>query len=173
MACPSHTAATEEAISRICADPSETVGGQRNPFVVMQEMTDEMAYRMQDVFCDIAGYRLAFDREAELLSVFDGSGDLVGGIFHKSILVLPVHRHRGLGSEILIRSFETGVMHPATMNQGNLLTTAGRANRVCAHRTAVQRAWRTGIAVLDDILSDYADVLGEWDVEPSGVCLRP
>jgi GNAT superfamily N-acetyltransferase len=145
MACPSHTAASELAISRICADPAETVGGHRNPFVVMQELTDEMAYRMQDVDCEVPGYSMTFDRGAELLSVFDEAGCLVAGIFHKHLLVLPAHRGRGLGSEILIRAFETGVMHPDTMNEGNLLTIAGRANRVRAHRTAVQRSWCSGI----------------------------
>jgi GNAT superfamily N-acetyltransferase len=166
MACGSHTARSEKQISKVCANPNVTIGLQKNPFVVLRELTAEFSYKMQAVDCDVPGYRMAFDRDQSLLSVFDGEDKVVGGIFHKSILVLPQHRSQGLGSEILIRAFEIGAMYPDTMNQDNRLTTAGRANRKAAHRIAVERAVRAGIDVDPAILACYQHVMDEWTPSP-------
>lgn len=162
MACPSHTSDSERLISMVCSDPGVPFGNLQNPFVTLRELASELAYRMEQADCAIAGYSMAIDRGNGLLSVHDEDGLLVGGIFHKSILVLPEHRGLGLGAEILIRAFETGVMHPDTMNEDNLLTTAGRANRRAAHRIAVERAVRAGFEVEPDVLADYRHLSDGW-----------
>lgn len=53
-------------------------------------------------------------------------------------------------------------MHPGTMNWRNNLTAAGRANRVSAHRIAVERAVKAGTEVAYDVLADYLDHLEAW-----------
>lgn len=162
MACPSHTVESERLISIACSDPDVPYGDLQNPFVTLQELAEEMAYRMEQADCDIDGYRMAIDRGSGLLTVHDEGGFVVGGIFHKSILVLPGHRGLGLGAEILIRAFDTGVMHPETMNEDNLLTAAGRANRRAAHRIAVARAVWAGVEVAPDVLADYRHLSDDW-----------
>lgn len=162
MACPSHTSESERLITIACSDPSAPFGDLPNPFVTLREMADEVAYRLTLVDCGVDGYRMAIDHGNGLLAVHDEGGLVVGGIFHKSILVLPEHRGLGLGTEILIRAFEAGVMHPETMNDDNLLTTAGRANRRAAHRIAVERAMRAGIEIEPDVLADYRHLSDGW-----------
>lgn len=162
MACSSHAAESERLISIACSDPEVPYGDLQNPFVTLRGLADEMAYRMEQADCAIAGYNMTIDRGNGLLAVRDDAGFVVGGIFHKSILVLPKHRGLGLGAEILIQAFETGVMHPETMNKDNLLTAAGRANRRAAHRIAVERAVRAGVEVEPEVLADYHHLSEEW-----------
>jgi GNAT superfamily N-acetyltransferase len=98
---------------------------------------------------------MAHDISAELLAVFDATGDVVAALQRRTVFVMPPFRGQGLGAEIVIRAFECGVLHPDTMNDGNCLTVAGRANRRSAHRIAVERAVRSGIEVAPEILADY------------------
>lgn len=133
-----------------------------NPIANLRKRAEELRYRMEFIDCGLDGYSMAIDRTAETLAVYDTAGSVVGGLTLKSILVLPDHRGQGLGAEILIRAFETGVMHPNTMNHGNALTTAGRANRKAAHRIAVERAVRAGIEVDPGVLADYAELVPTW-----------
>jgi GNAT superfamily N-acetyltransferase len=120
------------------------------------------ALRTAPVDCDVPGYSMISQRGKLLLTAFDEAGKIGGGIVHKMLLVLPGHRGKGLGSEILIRAFETGVMHPTMMNKNNRLTTAGRANRMSAHRIAVERAVRNGIDVSPNILEPYRHLVDDW-----------
>ena len=163
MAAGSHTPEFEAVISRACSDPRfKDRRIPRNPIVALREDEASLGFRMVPVACGVHGYSLAFLRSPGTMVAYDGAGSIVGGFPLKSILVLPEHRGRGLGAEILIKAFETGVMHPDTMNRDNLLTTAGRANRIAAHRIAVERAVRAGVEVAPDVLADYADLLPEW-----------
>lgn len=166
MAAASHTRACEAVITRACSDPNyEHKSIPTNPIVKLRQQEEELRHRMVPVFCEIDGYYMAFDRSAELLVVYDSAGSIVGGLSRKSILVLPDYRGQGLGPEIVIRAFETGVMHPDTMNKDNLLTAAGRANRVAAHRIAIERAVKAGIDVAAEVLADYVDDLPQWTAE--------
>ena len=163
MAAASHAKAFEPVIMRACSDPNYKHRSiPKNPIVSLRQREEELRYRMVPVFCVIDGYSMATDRHAQLLVVYDQAGSVVGGISNKSILVLPDHRGQGLGAEIVIRAFETGVLHPDTMNKNNLLTTAGRANRLAAHRIAVERAVRAGLDVPEEVLADYSNVLPQW-----------
>lgn len=163
MAAASHTKAFEAVITRACSDPNYKHRAiPKNPIVNLKQREEEFRYRMVPVSCEIDGYTMATDRSTQMLAVYDAAGAVVGGISLKSILVLPDHRGKGLGAEIVIRAFETGVLHPDTMNKSNLLTTAGRANRAAAHRIAVERAVRAGLDVPDEVLADYSDVLHHW-----------
>lgn len=165
MAPKSHPKDREAIITRACSDPkylSKKLGF--NPIVRLLEREEQLRYRMEAVDCGIDGYSMAFFRQAELLAVYDSSGTVIAGIMDKRVLVLPEHRGQGLGAEMIIRAFETGVMHPNTMNVGNSLTTAGRANRKAAHRIAVERAVRAGIDVDKEVLADYAEMVTAWEV---------
>jgi GNAT superfamily N-acetyltransferase len=163
MAAPSHAKEFEAVITRACSDPKyvhKTL--PTNPILELRKREEELRYRMVPVYCEIDGYHMASDRSAELLVVYDSAGSIVGGVSRKSILVLPDYRGQGLGAEIVIRAFETGIMHPESMNKDNLLTAAGRANRIVAHRIAVERAVKAGIDVDPEVMSDYADELPKW-----------
>jgi GNAT superfamily N-acetyltransferase len=160
MACGSHTAESEAAISKACDDINFIVFGM-SPIAVLRDMTSQ-ALRTAPVDCDVPGYSMISQRGKLLLTAFDEAGKIGGGIVHKMLLVLPGHRGKGLGSEILIRAFETGVMHPTMMNKNNRLTTAGRANRMSAHRIAVERAVRNGIDVSPNILEPYRHLVDDW-----------
>jgi GNAT superfamily N-acetyltransferase len=165
MAPPSHSKEGEATITRACSDPTyvnRKLGF--NPIVDLLKREEEFRYRLVSVDCGIDGYTMAIDRAnaLEMLVVYDGAGSVVAGVYKKRVLVLPDHRAQGLGAEILIRAFETGVMHPNTMNRDNALTTAGRANRKSAHKIAVERAVRAGIAVDPEVLADYAELVPIW-----------
>ena len=133
-----------------------------NPIDALRSQAREFEYRMLESDCAVEGYRMSYDVSAQILAVYDAAGTVVAGITHRRIFVLPDHRGQALGAEVLIRAFETGVMHPDTMNQNNPLTTAGRANRSAAHRIAVERAVKAGIEVSPDVLADYADWMPTW-----------
>jgi GNAT superfamily N-acetyltransferase len=138
MAPTAHSPGREAEITRACSDVAHvdrTI--KKSPILVMREEEARFHYRMTPVDCWIDGYTMAIDKPTQLLVVYDPSGTIIGGITHKRIGVLPEDRGQGIGAEILIRAFESGVMHPDTMNSDNLLTTAGRANRAAAHRIAV------------------------------------
>ncbi|MBY3151433.1 GNAT family N-acetyltransferase [Rhizobium laguerreae] len=149
-------------ITRACSDPTYVGKLRTNPIVDLRTREEEFRYRMVSIDCGLDGYSMAIDRAAETLAVYDTAGSVIGGITHRRILVLPDHRGQGLGAEILIHAFETGVMHPSTMNRANALTVAGRANRKSAHRIAVERAVRAGVEVDPEVLADYAEWMPAW-----------
>jgi GNAT superfamily N-acetyltransferase len=163
MAPKSHPKDREAIITRACSDPkylNKKLGF--NPIVDLLKREEQLRYLMTAVDCGMDGYSMAYYQPAGLLAIYDPSGNVVGGIKDKRVLVLPAHRGQGLGAEMIIRAFETGVMHPDTMNVDNALTTAGRANRKAAHRIAVERAVRAGIDVDPEVLADYVDVVPTW-----------
>jgi GNAT superfamily N-acetyltransferase len=121
-----------------------------------------MRYRMLPVPCSVGGYTMSTDRDTRLLVAYAAEGEVAGGVSLKQLLVLPHHRGRGLGAEIVIRAFESGVIHPETMNVANPLTAAGYANRIAAHRIAVERAVKSGVEVDPSILADYSDLVPIW-----------
>ncbi|MCS4089219.1 GNAT family N-acetyltransferase [Rhizobium sp. BK176] len=163
MAPKSHSKEREAIITRACSDPkylNKKLGF--NPIVDLLTREEQLRYRMKDVDCGMDGYSMAFDQPAGLLAVYDSAGKVIGGIKDKRVLVLPEHRGQGIGAEMIIQAFETGVMHPSTMNVGNSLTTAGRANRKAAHRIAVERAVRAGVDMNPEVLASYADFAPGW-----------
>lgn len=94
-----------------------------------------------------------------ILCVYDAdTGDIAGGIERKNLYVAPEYRGRGLGAEIVVLAFEVGIRHPNEMNDDNTLSRAGRANRVAAHRIAVERALEAGEDVPDEVMEAYPDL---------------
>jgi GNAT superfamily N-acetyltransferase len=110
-----------------------------------------------EVIHAVPGYRMASD--GKTVAVFDSVDEtVVGGFLNREVFVLPRHRGRGLGAEILIVAFESGAIGPDNMSGFQWLSPGGRANRRAAHRLAVERALDAGLAVSDDVLVDYPDL---------------
>jgi hypothetical protein len=155
----SHLASYEAVITEACSDRNFKHSSlHKNPMVRIEDTAKALSGRMLPANCYIDQFYMQMNVLEEFLVAFDPAGNIAGGVCRKQLLVFPDYRGRGLGSEILIQAFETGVMHPATMNIGNKLTTAGRANRRAAHRIAIERAMEMGITVRGDVLNDYPDL---------------
>jgi len=168
MACPSLTQAREPVIAAAWENPEYVGPGvEWNPRKAHERRVRRCLRSLLRTAQDlpIPGFSYAWrpdDGDGVLLAVFDKANRrLVGGIDHKNVYVVPEYRGRGIGPEILVAAFATGVMHPDSMNEGgNVLSHAGRGNRVKAHRLAVERALAAGDEVPDAVLADYPDLSG-------------
>jgi len=150
----------EASVTAAIADPSYTDRKiVYNPVARLLREADYRNLRERAVACTVPGFAIGWHGHCQdnpLVAVFDeGTGELAGGLEHKNVFVRPQYRGRGLGAEILIVAFENALRHPDEMNSHNTLTTAGRANRVAAHRIAVERAFENGLEVPPEVLDDY------------------
>lgn len=86
------------------------------------------------------------------------SGNVVGGASSMHFFILQDHRGHGLGAELLLQAMADGIKEPR--GRGHLLSPAGRATRISAHRLAVTRALQDGGEVPNNVLGDYPDLWG-------------
>lgn len=165
MATDRHPPETERAITHWCSEDGWVVRDARSHAA-------KVAERLEPVTCAIDGYTMACDIKTGFLAAYDPDGTVVGAIAQKRIFVIPSARGQGLGAELLIRAFETGIMRPATMNHSNPLTTSGEANRLAAHRIAVERAFKAGIDVDPEVLAEYDHLIDGWSAS-ADIARRP
>jgi hypothetical protein len=134
-----------------------------NPLRKMLTIAEENGLLERAIPCGISGFVMAthYDEiDGPVVAVFDaGSGVLAGAAHWKNVIVRHPYQGRGIDTEILIKAFEIGVLHPKTMKEGNYLSEGGRSLHRKAHRTAVTRAVERGEEVRADVLQDYPDLV--------------
>lgn len=160
MACKDLPAEWEATVAAAYRDPTYVDGNLAyNPRAEHLKLAEVRLSASQRAPFAVAGFEVAYAPDETLLAVYDAAtGAVAGGIERKNIYVAPEYRGRGIGPEILVLAFEVGIRHPAEMNVDNTLSRAGRANRVAAHRLAVERALEAGEDVPEVVLEDYPDL---------------
>jgi GNAT superfamily N-acetyltransferase len=81
---------------------------------------------------------------------------LIGGQKGGNSYVPPEYRGRGIGREIALVSFETGLTRH--QDGSRFFSIAGLSSRKSAHRWAVENALKEGIPVRPEVLYDYPDL---------------
>mgnify|MGYP001174108536 CR=1 FL=1 len=161
----------EIPLERFLAFPSITQATVDRWFVIhAEDFQDRQAYHMELATpCDepsIEGYELrssahVYGREGMIIAIDLASGKFAGSICETEFYLDPGHRGRGLGAEMLLKAFATGIKDPlGRFGVFHLLSPDGLRCRHSAHRKAVQRSLEAGLYVPEEVLVDYPALTG-------------
>lgn len=115
--------------------------------------------------CEIQGFLISSVKERGILVFEEDSVSFCGALVGPNLFVLPEFQGHGLGAELLIEAYENGLRF-ANRRETGVLTEAGRANRVSAHRKSVERALDRGLDVPDEVLADYPKLVSKTEPTP-------
>ena len=153
---PLHTLYREEVVFAKMASVSflrtEALDHIENARYDIESSTDYMLSKAQPLDY-LPGFVSASDVLMRITSIFEEkSGMAVGGVAGGTVWTHPDFRGRGIGSEALIKAFETGVK---LQKELVFFSPQGYANRSAAHRKAVFRARDNGFLANKEILAPY------------------
>lgn len=107
--------------------------------------------------CRAEGYRMYVPTEKRgIIVLYAPDGSLAGGMAGIAPCVSPEHRGRGLGADILLLAFASGIRR---LGDGGFMSPMGHRNRRACHRLCVEVALTEGMEVPAEVQAEYPDLV--------------